>query len=143
MQTALTAEQFREKVREVIKVKFSELVRNVKLGPGSLAAVAARVGVTRQALSDYAKGSVPQGDVLLAALLYWDWVIRVEDKGGKPSWCEFSISDIDGGVKQRKREPVQLSLFDALTDLDQNIDSLKKSVGRVEAEMDLAFGKRA
>ena len=43
--------------------------------------------------------------------------------------------------KRRKREPVQLSLFDALTGLDQNMDTLKKSVGRVEFEIKRAFGK--
>ena len=143
MQTSLNPELLRAKIREAIRSKFSELVKNVKSGPGSLAAIAAQIGVRRQALDQYAEGSVPQGDVLLAAFLYWDWVIRIDDKGGKPSWCEFSISGIDGGVQQRKREPIQLSLFDALTDLNQNIDNVKKSVGRVEAEIDLAFGKRA
>src|ERR1035438_721768 len=28
------------------------------------------------------------------AFLKWDWVIRVEDHQGQPSWCEFSVSDI-------------------------------------------------
>ena len=113
MQTSLNPELLRAKIREAIRSKFSELVKNVKSGPGSLAAIAAQIGVRRQALDQYAEGSVPQGDVLLAAFLYWDWVIRIDDKGGKPSWCEFSISGIDGGVQQRKREPIQLSLFDA------------------------------
>src|ERR1035441_10329082 len=80
-------------------------------------------------------GSVPASDVILMAFLKWDWVIRVEDHQGQPSWCEFSVSDMEGGIKRRKREPVQLSLFDALTGLDQNMDTLKKSVGRVEFEI--------
>ena len=87
--------------------------------------------------------SVPQGDVLLTAFLKWDWSIRIENKGGTPAWCEFSISDVDGGVQRRKREPIQLSLFDALTDLDQDLETMKKSVGRVELEIERAFGKRA
>jgi hypothetical protein len=74
-------------------------------------------------------------------VLKWDWVIRIEDRVGKPSWCEFSVSDIEGGVKGRTREPVQLSLFDALTDLDQSMDTLKKSVGRLVFEIERAFGK--
>jgi hypothetical protein len=48
---------------------------------------------------------------------------------------------LEGGIKRRKREPVQLSLFDALTGLDQNMDTLKKSVGRVEFEIKRAFRK--
>ena len=86
-------------------------------------------------------GSVPASDVILMAFLKWDWVIRVEDHQGQPSWCEFSVSDMEGGIKRRKREPVQLSLFDALTGLDQNMDTLKKSVGRVEFEIKRAFRK--
>jgi hypothetical protein len=45
--------------------------------------------------------------------------------------------------QRRKREPIQLSLFDALTDLDQDLETMKKSVGRVELEIERAFGKRA
>jgi len=104
----------------------------VKSGRGSLSEVAADLGVSRQALDQYANGSVPASDVLLMAFLKWGWVVKVEDHHGQPSWCEFSVSDMEGGVKTRKRAPVQLSLFDALTDLDQNMDTLKRSVGRVE-----------
>ncbi len=92
-------------------------------------------------LDQCASGSVPASDVLLTAFLKWGWVIRIEERGKQPSWCEFSVSDVEGGVKARKREPVQLSLFDALTDLDQNMDTLKKSMGRVEFEIGKAFGK--
>jgi hypothetical protein len=126
-----------------IRRKFADLVKKVKSGPGSLSDMAAQLGVTRQALSQYAEKSVPQADVLLTAFLKWDWSIRIENKGGTPAWCEFSISDVDGGVQRRKREPIQLSLFDALTDFDQDLDTLKKSAGRVELEIERAFGKRA
>jgi len=143
MKTSLSADQFRSKVRAEIRRKFADLVKNVKSGSGSLSGVAAQIGVTRQALSQYAEGSVPQGDVLLAAFLKWDWFVRIEDKGGAPAWCEFSVSDVDGGVQHRKREPIQLSLFDALTGLDQDLETMKKSVGRVELEIERAFGKRA
>jgi hypothetical protein len=143
MDTSLKPDELRSNIRDVIQRKFAELVRNIKSGPGSLSAVAAQVGVTRQALGQYAEGSVPQADVLLAAFLKWDWAIKIENKSGTPAWCEFSISDIDGGVERRKPEPIQLSLFDALTDFDENIENLKKSAGRVELEIERAFGKRA
>jgi len=143
MKTSLSADQFRSMVRAEIRRMFADLVNTVKSGPGSLSDVAAQIGVRRQALSQYAEGSVPQGDVLLAAFLKWDWTIRIESKGGTPAWCEFSISDVDGGVQNRKRAPIQLSLFDALTGLDQDLQTMKKSVGRVELEIERAFGKRA
>ena len=142
MTTSLKAEALRAKLREAIKRKFSELVTNVKSGPGSLSDVAAQLGVRRQAISQYATGSVPQADVLLCAFLKWDWTIRAEDTGGTPAWCEFSVSDVEGGLRHRKREPIQLSLFDALTDLDQNLGAMKKSVGRVELEVQKALGSR-
>lgn len=141
MQPPLNADQYRLRIRDAIQRKFVELVNGVKSGHGSLAEVAAQLGVRRQALDQYASGSVPASDVILMAFLKWDWVIRVEDHQGQPSWCEFSVSDMEGGIKRRKREPVQLSLFDALTGLDQNMDTLKKSVGRVEFEIKRAFGK--
>lgn len=143
METSLKADQFRSLVCAEIRRKFADLVKNVKSGPGSMSDTAAQLGVTRQALSQYAKGSVPQADVLLTAFLKWDWSVRIENKGGTPDWCEFSISDVDGGVQRRKREPIQLSLFDALTELDQDLETMKKSVGRVELEIERAFGKRA
>jgi len=142
METSLTPDQFRASVRAKIKERFAELVDGVKSGKGSLADVAAQIGVTRQALSQYAEGSVPQADVLLSAFLKWDWTIRIERTGGKPAWCEFALSDVEGGLKRRKPEPMQLSLFDALVDFDQNLDTLKKSVGRVESEIERAYGTR-
>jgi transcriptional regulator with XRE-family HTH domain len=141
MKTPLRADQWRLLFRDAIHREFAELVNGVKSGQGSLADVAAQLGVSRQALDQYANGSVPASDVLLMAFLKRDMVIRIEDRGGDPSWCEFSVSDIDGGIKGRKRKPIQLSLFDALTDLDQNMDTLKKNVGRVEFEIERAFGK--
>jgi hypothetical protein len=141
MHRTQNADQRRLRIREAIQRKFTELVNGVKSGHGSLVEVAAQLGVRRQALDQYAGGSVPASDVLLMAFLEWDWVIKVGGLEGQPPWCEFSVSDMEGGIKRRKPEPVQLSLFDALTDLDQNMDTLKKSVGRVEFEVKRAFGK--
>lgn len=141
MPTPLNTEQIRRGIRDSIRRKFAEFVDKVKSGPGSLSDVAAQLGVKRQALDHYANGSVPASDVLLMAFLKWGWVIRIEDLGVTPSWCEFSVSDMEGGVKSRKREPVQLSLFDALRDLDQDMDTLKKSVGRAESEIERVLGR--
>ena len=142
METSLKPDQLRASIRAEIQKKFAALVNKVKSGRGSLADVVAQIGVTRQALSQYAKGSVPQADVLLSAFLKWDLTVRIEDTDGTPDWCEFSISDVEGGVKRRRPEPIQLSLFDALTDFDQNLERLKKSVGRVESEIERAYGTR-
>jgi hypothetical protein len=141
MDRGSNADQLRRDIRDAIQRKFAELVNDVKSGAGSLADVAAQIGVTRPALTQYAGGSVPQSDVLLAAFLKWGWMIRVEDLVGSPAWCEFSVSDMEGGIKKRKREPVQLSLFDALTDLDQDLETLKKSVSRAEVEILKALAK--
>jgi hypothetical protein len=135
--------RLRKQIRDEILREFAEVVRNVKSGSGSLSDVAAQLGISRQALSQYAEGAVPQSDVLLVAFLVWDWVLRIENIPGSPAWCEFSVSDMEGGVKKRRQAPVQLSLFEALADLDGNIEVLKKSVGRVESEIERAFGKRA
>ena len=143
MEGPVNIAQLRTRIREEVQAKFADLVKNVKAGPGSLDNVARQIGVTRPALTQYARGSVPQSDVLLAAFLKWDWEIRIENPGEAPAWCEFSMSDVHGGIKKRKREPVQLSLFEALTDLNENMDTLKKTVGRVELEIDRAIGRRA
>ena len=53
---------------------------------------------------------------------------------------EFTVNDLEGGLQQRKPEPIQLSLFEALSELDGQISVLKKTVGRVELEIERAFG---
>jgi hypothetical protein len=95
-------------------------------------------------LDQYATGSIPQADILLAAFLKWDWHIKIDHpvKEG-PQWSEFALSDIDGGLQKRKPEPVQMSFFEALNDMEEKIETLKKSVGRVEFEANRAFRKSA
>jgi transcriptional regulator with XRE-family HTH domain len=104
-------EELREKLRAAIEKKFLKLVEQVKAGPGSLQEVAEEIGVRRQALSQYAKGSVPASDVLLAALLYWDWAITVETEAGRLRWCAV-LGDTEKDSADTKREPMQLSLFE-------------------------------
>jgi len=143
MEVPINTEQFRRATCEAIMKKFGALVRATKDGRGSLTEIARQLGVKRQMLTQYAEGSVPASDVLLTAFLKWGWVLRVEDWGEGSAWCEFSLSRSNKSLPKRASEPVQLSLFDALAVLDENLDTLKKSVGRVESEIQRALGKPA
>jgi hypothetical protein len=40
-----------------------------------------------------------------------------------------------------QRQPLQLSLLDALTELDGNLETLKKSVAKVESEIGRSLNK--
>jgi hypothetical protein len=53
------------------------------------------------------------------------------------------MSDIDKESKKLKQQPVQLSLFDALTELDDQLEILKKTVAKAESEIERSLGKRA
>jgi hypothetical protein len=143
METSLTADQARTKLRKAIHANFEKLVSDVRTAKGSLPDVASQIGVTRQMLEQYAAGSLPKGDVLLAAFLKWDWFVRIDNPGGTPAWCEFAMSDLDKESKKLKRQPVQLSLFDALNELDQQLDAVKKSVAKVESELERSLGRTA
>src|SRR5271156_6027770 len=122
METSLTAEQARAKFRKIVHAYFRELVNDVRNAGGSLPDVAKQIGVTRQMVEQYAEGPLPKADVLLTAMLKWDWVVRMENPGATPAWCEFSMSDVDKESKKLKRQPVQLSLLDALAELDGQLD---------------------
>ena len=144
MDTAIDATTFKSLVREEITKKFKELISTVRNSRGSMKDVAAQIGVSRHMLELYGTGSLPQGDVLLAAFLKWDWSIKIFSPANEgPRWFEFALSDIEGGLQERKPTPVQLSLFEALNDMEEKIETLKKSVGRVEFEDERAFGKTA
>src|SRR5713101_8486400 len=128
METSLTPIQARTKIRKAIKEMFVDLLNQVRTSKGSLPEMAKQIGLTRQMLEQYADGSIPKADVLLTAFLKWDWTLKIDNPGGTPAWCEFAMSDLDKESKKLKRQPVQLSLFDALTELDGNLEVLKKSV---------------
>ncbi len=66
----------REKFRHSIKEAFAEVVGKRK---GHLEVAAAAIGSSRQSLEQYAAGTVPRADVLLAAFIIWEMVIRIED----------------------------------------------------------------
>ena len=78
---------------------------------------------------------MPAADVLLTAFLKWDWSIEIKSPGATPAWCQFSMTDMDKESKKLKQQPVQLSLFDALNELDEHLETLKKSVARAETEI--------
>jgi hypothetical protein len=143
METSLTPNDARAKFRKTIQAYFRRLVSEVRSADGSLPEVGKQIGVTRQMLEQYAAGSLPKADVLLTAMLKWDWIVRIDNPGATPAWCEFSMSDVDKESKKLKRQPLQLSLLDALTELDGQLDAVKKSVARVESEVERSLGKTA
>src|SRR5579862_9042916 len=135
METSLTPDELQAKIRKVVKQKFQDLVKQARTQRGLLSELAKQIGVKHSMLDQYADGSMPGADVLLTAFLKWDWSIRIESPGATPAWCEFSVGDMDKESKKLKRQPVQLSLFDALTELDDQLEVLKKSVARAESEI--------
>lgn len=143
METSLTPDELQAEIRRVIKQKFQALVKEARTRRGLLSQLAAQIGVKRTMLDQYAEGSMPGADVLLTAFLKWDWSIHIASPGDTPSWCEFSMSDPHKESKKLKRQPVQLSLFDALTELDGQLEILKKSVAKAESEIERSMGKRA
>ena len=51
------------------------------------------------------------------------------------------MSDVDRESKKLKRQPLQLLLLDGLTELDGSLETLKKSVAKVESEIGLSLNK--
>lgn len=135
MESSLTPEELTSKIREEVKKKFKKLVQEARKHRGQLSQLADQIGVQYQMLDNYAQGSMPAGDVLLAAFLRWDWILEIKSPGATPARCQFSMTDMDKETKKLKQQPVQLSLFDALTELDDHLEVLKKSVARAEAEI--------
>ena len=143
MESTLTPEQVQSKVREQIKKKFADLLVVAKKPRGRLSQLASQIGVTRPQLYQYArKGSMPGADVILTAFLKWDWVIEIESPDATPSSCKFAMTGVDKESRKLKQQPVQLSLFDALAELDEQLEVLKKTVARAEAEVEKSL-KRA
>src|SRR5579884_1530939 len=144
MRQAVDVETFRRKARLAIRRKFEELLNECS-ARGSLQNAAAKLGVSHTMLGYYVKANrkkenkehfnVPAADVLLAAMLKEDWKIRIDGLDGEPCWCEFGLTNAEGGTRQKVKQPTQMSLFEALADLDHQMDSLKKSVGRAELEV--------
>ncbi len=142
MESSITPEELTNKVRDEIKKKFTRLVEDARRQRGRLSELASQIGVPYQMLDNYAEGSMPGADVLLATFLRWDWTIEIRSPGAIPAKCSFSMTDMDKESKKLKQQPLQLSLFDALTNLDGHLEGLKKSVARAEAEIEKSL-KRA
>jgi len=142
MESSLTPEEFTSKVREEVKKRFKKLVEEARKHRGQLSQLAKQIGVPYQMLDNYAQGSMPAADVLLATFLRWDWTLEIKSPGASPAWCRFSLTEMDKESKKLKQQPVQLSLFDALTELDDHLEVLKKSVAKAEAEIEKSL-KRA
>jgi len=102
MEINLPPKELRKRIREVIKKQFVESVERVKEGPGTLTDFAKQIGISRQALSAYAEGSVPESDVLLAAIFCWEWEISIETESHRIGWRTL----LTPGT------PAQLSLFE-------------------------------
>ena len=141
----ITGPVAKQRFRDAILKAISEAVRKRK---GKLEAAAEEIGVSRQALQQYAEGSVPGGEVLLTAFVQWGLVVRIEDPDaspGEPRWWECGLARKDKASMQKPPEPVQLPLFQAIDDLeDQHVDVkiLRKSSAKIELGVDIAFPKR-
>jgi hypothetical protein len=142
----ITGSEARDKFRRAIQDAFAEVVRSRK---GELETAGLEIGSSRQALQQYADGSVPGGDVLLAAFVIWNMAIRIEDHNAGPgetkSW-ECSTAHKQHRTQAARRQPEQLPLFQAIGDLEeQNMDLkiLRKGPTKIELGLEIVFPKRA
>jgi hypothetical protein len=138
----LEPRQAREKLQKAIEEEF---LRIKNANDGRLGKAAGEIGVRRQQLQQWAKGVPAPADALLMAFLKWGVTVELHDeraKQGEPKSWKFSMSGWDGGYKKPIPKPVQLSLFDALQDLedgDVEVKIRKKSAGRLELGVEIGF----
>ena len=134
----------REKLRKAIEAQFLLLKND---NNGRLERAAEEIGAKRQQMQQYATGTTVPADVLLMAFLKWGVTIRIEEdhaRQGEPSWWEFSMSGRDRGFQKPHPRPTQMSIFDALQDLEDNqldVKILKKGQGRLELGVEIGFKK--
>ena len=140
----LDPKEARKRLRKAIEREF---VRLKAEHGGGLERAAQEIGVSRQQLQQWAKGVVVPSDVLLMAFMTWGSTVRLEDgkaRESEPAWWEFALSSRDGGFQKRRSKPVQMSLFEALDDLqDDNVEVriIKKGPGRLELGLEIGFRK--
>jgi hypothetical protein len=63
-------------------------------------------------------------------------------KQGEAKWWKFAMSGRDGGFKKPSPKPLQMSLFDALQDLqddDVEVKIRKKDIGRLQLGLEIGF----
>jgi hypothetical protein len=138
----LDPKEFRKRLRKAVEEEFGRLKTEQM---GSLAQAAKEIGVSRQQMQQWAKGVPVPADALLMAFLKWGSTVRIKDEkatDGEPTWWEFSMSGRDGGFQKARPKPIQLSLFDALSELqDEHLDVkiLRKGAGRLELGLEIGF----
>jgi len=138
----LDPRQAREKLRKAIEAEFLRLKNENR---GGLERAAKEIGVDRQQMQQWASGVPVPADVLLMAFMKWGSMVRIEDepaKQGDPRWWVFSMSGRDGVLQRPRPQPVQMSLLDALTDLqEENVEVriLRKGAGRLELGVEIGF----
>lgn len=142
----ITGSDARQRFKEAVKRAFADVVNNRK---GELEAAGREIGSSRQALQQYADGGIPGADVLLAAFIIWEMVIRIEDPSAGPGetkcW-ECSVTHKQRPKQAAHRQPEQLPLFQAIYDLEeQNLELkiLRKGPTKIELGLEIAFPKRA
>lgn len=142
----ITGPDARLKFKQAVKKAFADVVNNRK---GELEVAGREIGSSRQALQQYADGAIPGADVLLAAFIVWEMVIRIEDPDAAPGetrlW-ECSVTQKQRRVQAARRRPEQLPLFQAIDDLEeQNLELkiLRKGPNKIELGLEIAFPKRA
>jgi hypothetical protein len=142
----ITGPDARLKFKQAVKKAFADVVNNRK---GELEVAGREIGSSRQALQQYADGAIPGADVLLAAFIVWEMVIRIEDPDAAPGetrlW-ECSVTQKQRRVQAARRQPEQLPLFQAIDDLEeQNLELkiLRKGPNKIELGLEIAFPKRA
>jgi hypothetical protein len=127
----------REKLRQEIKAKFDAMLQHTGM---SIAEAAKQVGVSREAFRGYLKEepAIPSADVLLAACDRWDLTIQYAGR-------DFRVAQ-PGPPSDRRAQPVQLTLFDAIHELvDESVDvkirrkSAGKATGRIELMLGISF----
>jgi hypothetical protein len=140
----LDAKEVRQKLRKAIEREF---LRAKNDGKGHLEKLAKEIGLERQQMQQYAAGVTIPADVMLMAFMKWGTTIRIEDesaKEGEPKWWEFSMSGRDRGLQKPRPQPVQMSLFGALQELqddDLEVKILRKGPGRLELGLEIGFKK--
>ena len=98
-------------------------------------------------MQQWAKGVPVPADALLMAFMKWGSIVRLDDekaRNDEPAWWEFSLSGRDGGFEKGRPKPAQMSLFDALEDLQDDhleVKIRKKRAGRLELSLEIGFKK--
>lgn len=140
----LDPKEAREKLRKAIAQEF---LRAKNENKGQLERAAKELGLKRQQMQQYSRGVTIPADVLLMAFMKWGTNIHIQDEQARedePKWWRFSMSGRDGGIQKPHPVPVQMSLFDALHDLQDDsleVKILKKGPGRLELGLEIGFKK--